>query len=88
MEVDIFTQPSEEEIYQHNSEVKLGGIWEPQTCKALQKVAIIVPYRDRYRFLMILLNRLHPMLQRQQISYRIFVIEQVLYTLLCVSQMS
>ncbi|KAK7490882.1 hypothetical protein BaRGS_00017938 [Batillaria attramentaria] len=76
VKVDIFTQPTPEEIKERNPEVKQGGVWSPADCTAWQKVAIIIPYRDRYRFLMILLNRLHPMLQRQQLSYRIFVIEQ------------
>jgi hypothetical protein len=78
VDIDIFTQPSEEEISSRNLLMEMGGSWSPSSCQAWQKVAIIIPYRDRYRFLMILLNRLHPMLQRQQLSYRIFVIEQVL----------
>ena len=77
VKVDIFTQPTEEEIKARNPEVEKGGVWSPKDCQAWQKVAIIIPYRDRYRFLMILLNRLLPMLQRQQLSFRFFVIEQV-----------
>lgn len=76
VKVDIFTQPTPEQIKERNPDVKAGGVWSPPDCTAWQKVAIIIPYRDRYRFLMILLNRLHPMLQRQQLSYQIFVIEQ------------
>ena len=77
VKVDIFTQPTEEEIKARNPEVEKGGVWSPKDCQAWQKVAIIIPYRDRYRFLMILLNRLLPMLQRQQLSFRFFVVEQV-----------
>lgn len=75
--VDIFTEPTAEQIKERNPEVRSGGAWSPGDCEAWQKIAIIIPYRDRYHFLMILLNRLHPMLQRQKLSYRIFVIEQV-----------
>ncbi|XP_071148075.1 beta-1,4-galactosyltransferase 3-like [Mytilus edulis] len=56
--------------------VKKGGHFSPKDCKSYQKVAIIVPYRDRLHHLKILLNRLHPMLFKQQIEYRIFIIEQ------------
>ena len=57
--------------------VKRGGHSSPKDCKSYQKVAIIVPYRDRMHHLKILLNRLHPMLYKQQIEYRIFLVEQV-----------
>ncbi|XP_074603253.1 beta-1,4-N-acetylgalactosaminyltransferase bre-4-like [Brevipalpus obovatus] len=53
-----------------------GGIWEPYHCRARHKVAIIVPYRDRRDHLHALLHHLHPILQRQLVSYRIYVVEQ------------
>ncbi|XP_074603249.1 beta-1,4-N-acetylgalactosaminyltransferase bre-4-like isoform X2 [Brevipalpus obovatus] len=53
-----------------------GGAWEPNQCRARHKVAIIIPYRDRKDHLHALLHHLHPILQRQQISYRIYVVEQ------------
>ena len=40
-------------------------------------MAILIPYRNRDRELRVLLHHLHPILQRQQLSYGIFVIEQV-----------
>ncbi|KAK2186027.1 hypothetical protein NP493_216g03032 [Ridgeia piscesae] len=40
-------------------------------------VAVIIPYRDREDHLILLLSQLHPVLQRQQLDYRIFVVEQV-----------
>lgn len=75
--VDIFTEPSIKSLIAQNEEVHHGGWWKPETCKSWQKVAIIIPYRDRWKHLKILLKRLHPMLIRQQVHYRIFVIEQV-----------
>ena len=57
-------------------EVKLGGWWEPE-CVARKKVAILVPYRNRQEQLKVFLNHIHPILQRQQLHYRIFVVEQV-----------
>lgn len=56
--------------------LQLGGHWEPALCIAKHKVAIIIPYRDRENHLNTLLNRLHPMLQKQLLSYQIFVVEQ------------
>ena len=43
----------------------------------LLQVAIIVPYRNRSEQLKIFLRHMHPFLQRQQLSYQIFIIEQV-----------
>ena len=59
-----------------SGEVKLGGWWEPE-CVARKKVAILVPYRNRHEQLKVFLNHIHPILQRQQLHYRIFVVEQV-----------
>jgi len=55
-----------------------GGHWEPSECVARQRTAIIIPFRDRRRHLHILLHYLIPVMKRQQIEFRIFVIEQVL----------
>ena len=54
-----------------------GGCWEPKDCKPRQKVAIIIPYKNREEHLRALLYRLHPMLHRQKTSYCIIVAEQV-----------
>ena len=55
-----------------------GGHWSPTECSARQRIAIIIPFRDRQAHLEMLLKVLHPMLQRQLVDYTIFVIEQVL----------
>jgi len=59
------------------SDVKNGGFWSPQECQARTKVAIIIPFRNREKHLPVLLRHLHPVLQRQRLDYRIFVIKQV-----------
>ena len=41
-----------------------------------ENVAIIIPYRRREDQLKVLMNTLHPLLYRQNIRYRIFVIQQ------------
>lgn len=74
--VDIFQRLSLATIELENAIIETGGKWSPSNCEAWQRVAIIVPYRDRYEHLLLLLSRLHPMLRRQKVNYRIFVIEQ------------
>lgn len=57
--------------------VEPGGIWHPPDCVARQRVAVIIPYRDRAEHLAVLLIVLHTMLQRQLLHYTVFVVEQV-----------
>ncbi|KAL3108928.1 hypothetical protein niasHT_011478 [Heterodera trifolii] len=59
-------------------EIAKGGEWKPRTCIAQQKVAIMIPYRNRVEHLRGLLANLIPFLQRQQAHFRIFVVEQAL----------
>ncbi|XP_022645729.1 mucin-19-like isoform X2 [Varroa destructor] len=58
------------------STVAVGGCWEPDACIARHRVAIVIPFRDRAEHLQLLLQHLHPILQRQMLSYKVFVIEQ------------
>ncbi|XP_039275628.1 beta-1,4-N-acetylgalactosaminyltransferase bre-4-like [Nilaparvata lugens] len=53
-----------------------GGQWQPATCRSRDRVALIIPYRDRAAHLRVFLKNMHPFLQRQQISYGIFIVEQ------------
>lgn len=53
------------------------GRYHPEECKASQRVAIIIPHRNREKHLMYLLEHLHPFLQRQQLDYGIYTIHQV-----------
>lgn len=53
------------------------GAWHPENCTSKYIVGIIIPYRDRKLHLLQLLYYLHPMLKRQQLNYKIFVVEQV-----------
>jgi len=63
-------------VLEKSSGVELGGCFKPESCEALQKVAILIPYKDREENLLTMLSYLHPMLQRQEISYCVFVVEQ------------
>ena len=51
-----------------------GGRFRP---KSQHKVAIVIPYRNRTEQLRTFLNCLHPILQRQDLDYGIFVVDQV-----------
>ena len=65
-----------DQVAKANPSVEQGGRWSPPSCEPWQKVMIIIPYRDREYHLRVLLNRLHPMLQRQHIEYQIFLANQ------------
>uniref|UniRef100_A0A5F7Z9Y7 Beta-1,4-galactosyltransferase n=1 Tax=Macaca mulatta TaxID=9544 RepID=A0A5F7Z9Y7_MACMU len=64
-----------EEVQAENPKVSRGR-YRPEECKALQRVAILIPHRNREKHLMYLLEHLHPFLQRQQLDYGIYVIHQ------------
>ncbi|XP_033494292.2 beta-1,4-galactosyltransferase 1-like [Epinephelus lanceolatus] len=58
------------------SPLRLGGWHKPPDCIAQQKVAIIIPFRNRHEHLKHWLYYLHPILMRQQSDYRVYVINQ------------
>ncbi|XP_050535113.1 beta-1,4-N-acetylgalactosaminyltransferase bre-4-like [Daktulosphaira vitifoliae] len=68
---------TEEEIIDAVGIMGIGGSWAPEDCKARHSVCIIIPYRDRQDHLWTLLHRLIPLLKRQQLDFKIFVVEQV-----------
>lgn len=49
----------------------------PQNCTARQRVAIIVPYRNRPTQLESLLDHLNPILERQQLEFQVFIVNQL-----------
>lgn len=59
----------------HN-DLALGGRFKPPSCRSKDRVAIIVPFRDREEHLRTFLFNILPFLKRQQIEFNIFVIEQ------------
>jgi N-terminal region of glycosyl transferase group 7 len=65
------------ELELQHVELAAGGKWAPNSCMPRQNIAVIIPYRDREEHLRALLSILHPMLQRQQLQYTIYVVEQV-----------
>ncbi|KAM4876815.1 beta-1,4-galactosyltransferase 1 [Thomomys bottae] len=63
-------------LAKQNPEVKMGGRHNPKDCTSPHKVAIIIPFRNRQEHLKYWLYYLHPTLQRQQLDYGIYVINQ------------
>uniref|UniRef100_H2ZMT2 Uncharacterized protein n=1 Tax=Ciona savignyi TaxID=51511 RepID=H2ZMT2_CIOSA len=58
-------------------EVTPGGKYRPPNCRSRHKVAVIIPHRDREAHLKHLLSHLHPILQRQQLEYTVYVVHQI-----------
>ena len=57
--------------------LKFGGRWSPKNCKSSQKIAIIIPYRDRLINMKLFLKNMHPFLVRQNIQYGVYFVEPV-----------
>uniref|UniRef100_A0A183CHV8 Glyco_transf_7N domain-containing protein n=1 Tax=Globodera pallida TaxID=36090 RepID=A0A183CHV8_GLOPA len=75
--VNLTSFPSMNELRQKLHTIHKWGHWRgPDNCIAQQKVAIIIPYRNRFMHLRALLNNLHRFLQLQELEYQIFVINQ------------
>ncbi|XP_071137236.1 beta-1,4-N-acetylgalactosaminyltransferase bre-4-like [Mytilus edulis] len=56
--------------------VQNGGRGKPSTCYPRHRVAIIIPYRNRESHLRTFLYNIHPILNRQELDYGIYVVEQ------------
>lgn len=53
-----------------------GGYYKPADCMPNDRVAIVIPYRDRVTHLAIFLKNIHPFLMKQQANYGVFIVEQ------------
>lgn len=81
----LFPGPFKVDLYPHNiadinkqfPSVSPGGRWSPQDCTPSERIAIIVPYRDRAEDLILFLNNLHKFLQEQRLQYSVYLVEQV-----------
>ena len=58
-------------------EVRKGGNFRPKECTARERLAVIIPCRNRTQHLHILLNNLLRLLIKQRLDFTIFVIDQV-----------
>ena len=76
-----YSDLTEASIVKQNPDLQLGGNFKPLTCVARHKIAIVIPYRDREEHLAVLLAHIHPMLQKQQLDYTVFVVSIHLLTM-------
>ncbi|XP_063788210.1 beta-1,4-galactosyltransferase 1-like [Pseudophryne corroboree] len=72
VEVNVYL----EDTVLQNANLPLGGHSKPAKCTALQKIAIVIPFRNREPHLNVWLHNMHPFLQKQQADYGIYVVEQ------------
>lgn len=74
--VEFNSERNLDEVRKELSSLREGGWYKPPDCIAQQKVAIIIPFRNRHEHLKHWLFYLHPILMRQQLDYRVYVINQ------------
>ncbi|XP_076816302.1 beta-1,4-galactosyltransferase 4-like [Clavelina lepadiformis] len=70
------TPPTLQQVADNNPFIRKGGAYHPPDCVARYRIAFIVPHRSRELHLRALLWHLHPILQRQQLYYKIYVVHQ------------
>jgi len=70
------TPPTLQQVAEANKVLSNGGSYEPPDCIARSRVAIIVPHRARELHLRALLWHIHPIFQRQQLQYKVYVVHQ------------
>ena len=70
------TVPSLEELSRSYPEVRPGGHWQPARCRQRQRIAVLIPLRQRWHQLPVLVKYLHLILALQWRHYTIYVVEQ------------
>ena len=65
------------DVIQMHDDVTPGGHWSPQDCVPRQKIALIIPFRDRSAQLPVFLRHIISIFKRQMLEFRIIVAEQV-----------
>lgn len=76
LRIEFSIPVSLDRVRNENFALQKGGRFKPKDCIALQKVAIIIPFRKRDEHLKYWLYYLHPILQRQQLDYGVYIINQ------------
>ena len=65
-----------DELVTNYTWVNEGGHYRPTGCTPRNKIAIIVPHRNREPHLRQFLKFIHPIMMRQQADYTVFVVQQ------------
>jgi hypothetical protein len=53
-----------------------GGFYQPPDCEARHRLLLVIPYKNRLNNLNYFLYHMHALLQRQELAYKIVVVEQ------------
>ncbi|XP_023181981.1 beta-1,4-galactosyltransferase 2-like isoform X3 [Xiphophorus maculatus] len=76
LQVEFRTNRTLQDVRNHVGPfLQQGGRYRPTSCRAKQKVAVIIPFRNRYEHLTHWLYYLHPVLMRQQLDYDLVPID-------------
>ena len=75
---ELTNVPDEKSLTDELSKTGLGsgGRWKPSGCIGRDKVAIVIPFRNREKHLLLFAKHMHPFLQRQKLEYAIYVVDQ------------
>ncbi|CAB4054101.1 B4GALT1 [Lepeophtheirus salmonis] len=69
-----------DKVSMENLHVRSGGYFSPKLCNESasirESVAIILPYRNRQEHLYTFLQHMHPILTRQRLEYKIYLVNQ------------
>uniref|UniRef100_A0A0K2V3D6 Beta-1,4-N-acetylgalactosaminyltransferase n=1 Tax=Lepeophtheirus salmonis TaxID=72036 RepID=A0A0K2V3D6_LEPSM len=69
-----------DKVSMENLHVRSGGYFSPKLCNERasirESVAIILPYRNRQEHLYTFLQHMHPILTRQRLEYKIYLVNQ------------
>lgn len=76
MEIAVPVFDYNETAYKLQLKIRPGGTWQPDNCRCVHDVAVIVPYRNRPEQLKAFLHHMHPFLQKQLLNYGIYIVEQ------------
>jgi len=68
---------TKDDILSADDLTEVGGRWRPNWCLPRQRIAIIVPFRNREIHLRVFLRHMRSILRRQLLDFTIFVVEQV-----------
>jgi hypothetical protein len=60
----------------HGNELYSGGHHIPKKCRSEQRLALIICYRNREQHLKMFLDNIHPFLQKQELDYTVFIVNQ------------
>jgi len=77
MTTTSWTEKTVEEVDQTMSgSLEKGGVYRPPHCLPIQRIAILVPYRNQSSHLANFLEIMHPFLQQQNLQYVIVAVQQ------------